>query len=66
MAMIIELFGDDVQYWTKEQVKKKINSLPRVQKERYSYLMHEFSRLTGIRLTKQDYDDVGGIPQDTL
>ncbi len=63
--MMTELFGDECRLWTLEQVKEKINALPRVQAERYSYLLHDWAVITGNELTEQDFKDVGGIEQET-
>lgn len=66
MSMIMELFGVEILDASLEEVKAKINELPEVQKERYSYLLHEWSRITGKPLTEEDFEDVGGIPQKSL
>ena len=56
--MIGELFGEDIYNIPLEQVKAKIKALPPAQKERRSYMMHEWSRITGNKLTEQDFLDV--------
>lgn len=66
MSMIIELFGEEILSKSKDEVKAAINELPRVQQERYSYLLHDWSRLTGIEMSEEDYEDVDGIPQKSL
>lgn len=66
MSMILDLFGDQIYNWSVETVKQYVKNLTTVQAERRSYLLHEFSRLTGKPLTEQDFDDVDGIPQKGL
>ena len=58
MAMLIELFGEEVFNLPLEEVKRKIRALPPVQQERRSYLMHEWQVITGQKLTERDYLDV--------
>jgi len=60
--MLIELFGQAPYVWTKEELIKNINALPRVQAERYSYLLHEWAQLTGNKLTEEDFKAAHGLP----
>ncbi len=61
MSLITELFGTEIIREPVEKVKERIKSLPPIWAERRSYLLHDWSALTGIKLTKRDFDDVGGI-----
>ena len=61
MAMLVELFGEEILETTLDEVKAKINALPPSQKERHSYLLHEWSAIKGIKLTPRDFEDVGGL-----
>ena len=61
MALLIELFGDQVLTMTLDEVKAKIKSLPPIQKERRSYLLHEWSTITGNPLTQDDFIEVDGL-----
>lgn len=63
MSMITELFGPDVLNWTKAQVIDKINRLPASWAERHSYLLHDWSSITGVRLTEKDFEAVDGVIQ---
>lgn len=62
MAMIIELFGESIIDKSLDEVKEMIVQLPPSQKERHSYLLHEWAQLTGTKLTQEDFEDVGGLP----
>lgn len=53
--MIIELFGQEAFYYTKEQVIQKIKNLPPSLKEKRAYILKDFAELTGILLTEKDY-----------
>lgn len=57
--MITELFGEEVLYQDIDTVKKLILSLPPAQKERTSYLLHDWASAVGRKLTAQDFKDVG-------
>lgn len=61
MAMLIELFGDVVLTMPLEDVKAKIRALPESQKERRSYLLHEWSVLTGNKLSQEDFESVDAL-----
>jgi len=64
MSMIIELFGRSIIDKPIEEVKRMILTLPKSWRERHSYLLHEWSRLTGETLQESDYNDVGGLPPE--
>lgn len=59
--MITELFGKDIIYEPLSEVKKKIRMLPPAQRERNSYLLHDWAACTGHALTNRDYEDVEGL-----
>jgi len=61
--MATELFGLDVVNLTLQELKAKILALPPIWSERKSYILHDFARLTGIKLAHNDYTDVGCLPQ---
>jgi len=61
MSMLIELFGDVVLTETLEQVKERIRNLPEAQKERRSYLLHEWSVITGQKLSQEDFESVDAL-----
>jgi hypothetical protein len=63
MSLLTELFGEEAINWDLSTLKAEINKLPRVQKERYSYLLHDWGAINNVTLTDRDYLDVGGIPQ---
>jgi hypothetical protein len=58
MSMITELFGLDILKDSKENVIKKINSLPPTQQERRNYLLHDWAAATGQVLTADDFKAV--------
>lgn len=58
MSMITELFGDEILTASLSQVKEKIRSLPPALAEKRGYLLKDFASITGIFLTKEDFDDV--------
>jgi hypothetical protein len=64
MSMITELFGEQVIHMTLAEVKKLINDLPPAQKERRSYLLHDWAAITNHPLTEQDFKDVDGLPDE--
>lgn len=64
--MILDLFGDSVFIWTLKEAKEHIAALTTVQKERRSYLLHEYSQLSGIQLIEDDFEEVDGVPQKSL
>ena len=59
--MIIELFGDAVLTMSLEDVKQKLMELPEIQKERRSYLLHEWSILTGNKLSQGDFEFIDAL-----
>lgn len=60
MSMITELFGAEVLALDLTEVKAKIKALPPTQAERRSYLLHDWSAITGVKLTQDDFIDVIG------
>jgi hypothetical protein len=58
MSMLTELFGLKILEASLEEVKAKINTLPPTQKERKSYLLHDWAAATGNKLEKNDFTDV--------
>ena len=58
MAMLTELFGEEILSVGLEEVKEKIRGLPPAQQERRSYLLHEWSVIKGIKLSKDDFANV--------
>lgn len=61
--MVTELFGREVINISKEELKEKIRALPPTWAERRSYLLHDWSAITGVKMTAQDFKDVGGVKQ---
>lgn len=61
MSMIIELFGDKVLTMQLEDLKELIKAMPDAQKERRSYILHEWSVLTGQKLSQEDFESVDGL-----
>ena len=59
--MLIELFGDAILTLPLEDVKEKIKALPESQKERRSYLLHEWSVLTGQKLSQEDFESIDAL-----
>jgi len=64
MSMITELFGEDVLYMSLENVKSLINSMPATQKERRSYLLHDWAAITRQELVEADFMDVDGLKME--
>lgn len=58
MSMLLELFGDEIQYLSLKQVKEKIRTVPADRRERRGYLLKEFAVITGTVLKEQDYRDI--------
>lgn len=56
--MLVELFGKEVLYQPLANVKAMIRSLPPSQKERRSYLLHEYAVLTDTELSDSDFKEV--------
>lgn len=62
MSLLTELFGEDVINETLDQVKARINSLPDTLNERKSYLLKDYSKIAGIELNEQDFNDINTLP----
>ena len=58
MSLLTELFGPDAAKVSLADIKEMIKILPDVQKERRSYLLKDWARLTNTDLTAQDYKDI--------
>ena len=58
MSLLTELFGPDAAKVSLEEIKEMIKILPDVQKERRSYLLKDWARLTHTDLMGQDYKDI--------
>jgi hypothetical protein len=63
MSMVTELFGPEILNADLGEVKRQIRMLPPAQKERRSYLLHDWASITGMQLTQQDFRDVEGEEQ---
>jgi len=59
MSLLTELFGMEILNATLDEIKKEINALPPTQKERRSYLLHDWASISGVELTTSDFSDVG-------
>jgi hypothetical protein len=59
MAMMTELWGEEVINDTPEEFKERIRNLPPSWWERESYLMHEYQVITGHQWTFRDYQSIG-------
>jgi len=59
MSLFTELFGESAIYWRKNRVLEEINKIPPTQKERRSYLLHDWSVIAGVKLSKDDFRAVG-------
>lgn len=59
MSLLTELFGDEAIHLSLDQIKRKIKSLPPTLQEKRAYLLKDYASITGIKLTKADFSDVG-------
>ena len=59
MSMITELFGEEILYQDKSSVIALIKTLPDAQKERSSYLLHDWAAATGKEVTQEDFKLLG-------
>lgn len=56
--MITELFGEEALQKSVDEIKSLIRGLPPTQKERKSYLLHDWAAATGTELTADDFLEV--------
>jgi hypothetical protein len=58
MSLLTELFGEEILSASLDEVKAKIMSLPPVQQERKTYLLHDWAAIKGYTLTQKDFEDI--------